>query len=119
MKGLLLIAHGSRLEQSNKEFETMVSELGEKFNDTYDKVKASFLECASPGIEVALHSMIEEGIDEIKIYPFFLNSGKHVHKDIPEKIDTLKEQFSDVSFELLPHFGSSKHIISIIADDLI
>jgi len=118
MKGLLFVAHGSRRKESNAEFEEMVSELRDRLDLSYDNTKASFLEFARPGIDEALHAMIHEGITEIQIYPFFLNSGKHVHTDIPEKIREAKELHPEVSITLLPHFGSSEHILSVIISDL-
>lgn len=118
MKGLLFVAHGSRRKESNQEFEAMVSFLRGKLGLSYDKIEASFLEFAHPGIDEALHAMIHEGMTEIQIYPFFLNSGKHVHQDIPEKIREVQELYPHVGITLLPHFGSSEHILSVITQDL-
>jgi sirohydrochlorin ferrochelatase len=118
MKGLLFVAHGSRREESNTEFETMVSNLKTQLSPSYSKIEASFLEFADPGIDQALHAMIHKGMTEIQIYPFFLNSGKHVHHDIPEKICEMKELHPEVDITLLPHFGSSEHILSVITRDL-
>jgi len=118
MKGLLLVAHGSRREESNKEFEAMVSLLKKEHLSSYFKVEAVFLEFARPGLDEALHAMIHEGLKEVQIYPFFLNSGKHVHHDIPEKICEVQALYPDITFKLLPHFGSSLHIQRIIALDL-
>ncbi len=118
MKGLLFIAHGSRRTESNQEFEAMVSNLRTRLDSSYTKIEASFLELAKPGIDEALHAMIHKGITEIQIYPFFLNSGRHVHHDIPEKIRETKELHPEVNIELLPHFGSSEHILSVITNDL-
>ncbi len=118
MKGLLLVAHGSRRDASNKEFETMVSSLNKRLHKVYSKVNTSFLELSSPSIDEALHAMIAEGIDDIQVYPFFLNPGRHVHHDIPEKIKAFKTLHPEVSFDILPHFGSSEHIISLIVNDL-
>jgi sirohydrochlorin cobaltochelatase len=118
MKGLLFVAHGSRRAESNQEFKSMVASLLPRLDTSYTKVNASFLEFAMPGIDEALHAMIHEGITEITIYPFFLNSGKHVHHDIPEKIREVKGKYPEISIELLPHFGSSEHILSVITNDL-
>lgn len=118
MKGLLLVAHGSRRAESNLEFKSMVGDLLNKVDPSYAKVNASFLELAMPGIDEALHAMIHEGMTEIHIYPFFLNSGKHVHHDIPEKIREAKKMHPEMNIVLLPHFGSSKHILSVISNDL-
>ncbi len=118
MKALIFIAHGSKREASNLEFEAMVSQLKVTLGHTFDLIEASFLEFAKPGVEQTIHAIIQTGITEIQIYPFFLNSGKHVHHDIPEKIREAKELYPEVDFELLPHFGSSAHILAAITNDL-
>ncbi len=118
MKALILIAHGSRKAASNTEFSSMVSLLRLKLKNTFEHVEASFLEFCEPSIEASLEMMIQKGITEILIYPFFLNSGKHVTVDIPMKIETIQVMYPEVSLRLLPHFGSSEHIISTIISDL-
>lgn len=118
MKGILFVAHGSRRKESNLEFETMVARLQDRLDDSYAEGTAAFLEFATPGIDEAIHTMIEKGITEIQIYPFFLNSGKHVHTDIPEKVNASKKIYPDVDFTLLSHFGNSEHILSVITNDL-
>ncbi len=118
MKALLLIAHGSRREVSNREFQSMVLALNERLGDSYAKVEASFLEFARPTIEEAVALMVQAGITEIEVYPFFLNSGKHVHHDIPEKLRESTLNYPEVSFRLLDHFGSSENILSVITNDL-
>jgi len=112
MRGLLLVAHGSRKAASNQEFMSMLKSLLPKLEPSYAKVNASFLESAEPGFDEVLHAMIHGGFTEIQVYPFFLNSGKHVHHDIPEKIRQIKE------VTLLPHFGSLEQILCVISNDL-
>lgn len=118
MKALICIAHGSKREASNLEFQTMVSQLRGTLGDSFAHIEASFLEFAKPSIEQTIHAMIQDGITEIKIYPFFLNSGKHVQHDIPEKVRESQELYPQVNLELLAHFGSSVHILSAITNDL-
>jgi len=118
MKGILFVAHGSRRKESNLEFETMVTHLQEILHDSYAKVEAAYLEFATPGVDESIHAMIHKGITSIQIYPFFLNSGKHVHHDIPEIIKEAKKNYPQIDFILLSHFGNSDHIISVITRDL-
>lgn len=96
----------------------MVSQLKVRLASSYEKIDASFLEFAKPCIEDTLKAMIQEGVKAVWIYPFFLNSGKHVHKDIPQKISEISVLYPDVRFELLPHFGSSTYILDVITNDL-
>lgn len=96
----------------------MVTHLQDILDNSYSEVDAAFLEFATPGIDEALHAMIQTGVTSLQIYPFFLNSGKHVHHDIPDKINKAKESYPQVDFTLLSHFGSSDHILSVITHDL-
>lgn len=118
MKALLIIAHGSRKAVSNAEFSSMVSLLSSELKDNFTHVEASFLEFCEPSLEISLDSMIKKGIKDIYIYPFFLNSGKHVSQDIPMKVKATQDMYPGVNFHLLKHFGGSRHIISTIISDL-
>ena len=60
---------------------------------------------------------IDQNLLEIYIYPYFLNSGKHVTSDIPDTIKALKIKYHQVNFTMLPHFGESKKINEIILSD--
>ena len=118
MKGILFVAHGSRRKESNVEFETMVKCLQDILKHTYSEVGTAFLEFATPDIDEALHTMIQKGVTSLQVYPFFLNSGKHVHHDIPDKVNEAKKNYPQVNFTLLSHFGSSENILSVITHDL-
>lgn len=62
--------------------------------------------------------MVANEIKLIYVYPYFLNSGKHVHSDIPNLIKALKANYLEIGFEILPHFGSGNHIVSAMMEDL-
>ncbi len=117
MKALVFIAHGSKKELSNQEFISMVNSIKQK-DTNYDFIEASFLELAIPDIKNCSEKLIEKGVKKIYYYPFFLNSGRHVVSDIPNIIEELKSQYTNVEFELLKHFGSSKFIEEIIIKDI-
>lgn len=118
MKALLCVAHGSKREASNVEFQTMVSQLKVTLAEAFSSIEAAFLEFAVPNVQDTLTAMLTSGITHIYIYPFFLNSGKHVVHDIPSIIQTIQHEYPDIIFETLPHFGSSSHILSVITNDL-
>ncbi|RXJ66424.1 cobalamin biosynthesis protein CbiX [Halarcobacter ebronensis] len=117
MKALIFVAHGSKKELSNNEFISMVESIKQRVN-SYDIIKASFLEIAEPSINDASKRAIEAGAKEIYYYPFFLNSGRHVAVDIPNIIYTLKNSYDDVEFKILEHFGKSEYIEDIVLKDI-
>ena len=117
MKAILFIAHGSKKEKSNNEFLELVENLSKK-DTKYDLKKAAFLEMANPDINTVIVEFIKKGAKDIKLYPFFLNSGKHVLIDLPNIVNNLKKEYSDINFTLLEHFGKSKKIEDIILSDI-
>ena len=116
MKSLIIIAHGSRKETSNIEVIDIVNQI-KNSKTSYTLVESAFLEFASPSIEDSVKKSIDLNLIEIYIYPYFLNSGKHVTSDIPDTIKILKLKYPQVNFTILPHFGESKKINEIILSD--
>jgi sirohydrochlorin cobaltochelatase len=116
MKSLIIIAHGSRKEISNNEVLEIVNQV--KNSETnYTLVEPAFLEFASPTLEDSVKTSIDKNCLEIFIYPYFLNSGKHVTADIPDEVTLLKEKYPQIKFTVLTHFGQSAKINEIILSD--
>ena len=106
MKALLLIAHGSRKKEANEEIGNLARELADQ-DESFDLLEHAFLELAEPSIEDGVHSLINQGAQEIVVLPYFLAYGAHVGRDIPDAIDALSQTFTDVSFSILSHVGAT------------
>ena len=117
MNSLIIVAHGSKKKSSNDEVVEIVNQI-KKENTLYKNIEVSFLEFESPNIEQSVQKCIELKSQKIYIYPYFLNSGKHVTFDIPNMVKELKEKHQTTSFVLLPHFGQSKNVTDIILSDI-
>lgn len=118
MKCLIMIAHGSKKEKSNNEFKELVHEIKKLKGEDYDEIIPSFLEFEEPSLENAFEELLSLGAEEIVIYPYFLNSGKHVTHDIPEIVALYEINYPHVSFIIKPHFGLSNQIAKIISNSL-
>jgi sirohydrochlorin cobaltochelatase len=118
MKALILIAHGSKKEESNEEFRDLVNTIKAKDLNKYESIETAFLEFVEPSIEEITEKLYKRGVQEITFYPYFLNSGKHVIIDIPNIMESLKRRYPKIKFIQLPHFGLSKKIASIILDEI-
>lgn len=116
MKALIIIAHGSRREQSNNEIVSMVDRIRLMVNSQYERITHSFLEICGPSLTEAVEDCIRKGARDITVYPLFLNSGNHVQRDIPEMIRELDAAWPDCRIRLLQHFGGSEDIASLIAN---
>jgi len=117
MKSLIIVAHGSKKKSSNDEVIEIVKNI-KKSNTDYSNIEESFLEFETPSLEESVHKCIESKSNQIFIYPYFLNSGKHVTLDIPTIVDEFKTKFQKTSFTILPHFGKSKSVTEIISSDI-
>ena len=76
----------------------------------------SFLEFATPSFQESILSCIDKGIDEIVILPYFLASGHHVTRDIPELVDSIKTLYPHIKITLKEHVGSSEGMVNLLLD---
>ena len=111
-KALLFIAHGSRIPSSNERIVDLADKISNKKNP-YSKIKAAFLELASPSIEEAVDKLVKK-YSHIDLFPYFLAPGIHYRKDIPEIIEQKKKQYFNCQFRLLDYFGNLPSIEKII-----
>lgn len=114
---VILIAHGSKRSESNEEFIRLVKKIKEQ-ESRFDAVEFSFLELAQPSIEDSIDKLHKMKMDRVYLYPFFLNSGKHVAVDIPNIAREMQLGIEDMKIEVLKHFGESQSIAKIISHDL-
>ena len=113
---LIIVAHGSRKSSSNEE----VKALGEKVKFLQDKryalVMTAFLEFATPSLEESILSCIDKGASEVVILPYFLASGNHVTRDIPEVLQKIQASHPQVKITLKEHLGSSSGMVRLLSD---
>jgi len=105
MKALLIVAHGSRREASNEEIRELTRSVAGRAAGRYDQVSCAFLELADPNIPDGLRQLIQAGVGEITVMPYFLSAGRHVAEDIPGEIDLVRGEFPDVEIGLAPYLG--------------
>ena len=116
MKTLLLIAHGSRREQSNAEIAVVAESLAKRVQAQFEATRHAFLELAEPAISDVIDQMINDGAREIVILPYFLSAGRHVYEDIPAIIEDKKNQYAQVKFLVVPYLGEAPDIIEVLAN---
>ncbi len=118
MKALLIVAHGSRRNESNEEIRRLSNRIKENAGPAFDLVMSAFLEISSPQVDSAIADLIDEGATQIKVFPYFLSAGTHVVNDIPRLIQEGREAHPDVHFEILPHMGALQGISTLILSQI-
>ncbi|WP_415891774.1 sirohydrochlorin chelatase [Neptuniibacter sp. PT8_73] len=119
MKSLVIVAHGSRREHSNNEVLELTASLQNKIHNEYPIIETAFLELARPSIEEAIDKCIQQGSTDIKILPYFLSAGIHVHEDIPQEAERASMRNKNISVEVLPHLGSSLMMLGLLEQVLV
>ena len=118
MNALLIVAHGSRRQESNEEVRRLANRIAENAGPAFDMVVSAFLEISSPQIDSAIADLVDSGATEIKVFPYFLSAGTHVVNDIPRLLAEAKEAFPNVRIELLPHMGALQGISTLIINQI-
>lgn len=116
MQALVLVAHGSRRQASNREVINLAHGLRQQASKRYQIVEAGFLELANPSIPEAIESCIESGATAVNVVPYFLAAGRHVVEDIPGIVESVAEQHAGVSIRIAEHIGMSELMIQLILD---
>ena len=114
MRGLLLVAHGSRRAASNDEVRKIVDILRDRAGDRFGAVEAGFLELAEPLIPDGIECLIRQGAKEVIVLPYFLSAGRHVAQDIPAEVAPKQEQYPDIDIRIAPYLGSAEGIVELL-----
>ena len=114
MNILLLVAHGSRREESNLEVDSLSKKML-KFNSSqFDQVMPAFLEFASPSIPEAIEKCSEMGAQRVTVLPYFLSAGVHINRDIPEEVNKASQDFPNLEINVTNYFGSREEIAELL-----
>lgn len=108
MKALLIVAHGSRRAASNREVIDLAESLQRHQHNDFDLVEAAFLELAEPSIPDGISHCVKQGANDVTVFPYFLNSGRHVTEDIPAEVTKGQSEHPSVKITLSRHLGSAE-----------
>ncbi|BBM89196.1 hypothetical protein COTS27_00890 [Spirochaetota bacterium] len=115
---LVLVAHGSRIKASNDEIAEFVKLISKEMGSEFVHIGVGFLELAEPLIPEALSEAAKvmrlKGARVLWVYPYFLASGSHVSKDIPEIIERERTNYPDLTVKLLPYLGSKGALLEVV-----
>ncbi|MCF8068065.1 MAG: CbiX/SirB N-terminal domain-containing protein [Desulfobacterales bacterium] len=118
MKTLLIIAHGSRREESNKEIAALADSITKISQDYFKIISHAFLEFTDPSADYQIEKLAGLGASEIIVFPFFLASGNHVIKDLPEILKSAEEKYPHITFKQTPHLGRIDGLKNLILDQV-
>ena len=117
MENIILIGHGSpKKDANNIELTGRLLHSAIHPNCNNNCVKIAYLQFAEPGIADAIKECVLSGARRIVIHPYFLSSGMHVTKDIPEIIKEAKDMYPDREFIYTEPLGIHEKLVHVIME---
>jgi sirohydrochlorin ferrochelatase len=114
MKGVLILAHGSREKETEKTMDKIAGMVRAKLPGTV--IETAYLQFREASLETGLTRLIEKGANDISVVPYFLFEGLHIRKDIPAEIEEFLRDRPDVKVTMGRTLGTDERLADILAD---
>jgi len=114
MKGVLVIAHGSRAKETETALEAVISMVRKKAPEIV--IEPAFMEFSERTFERGVAALAEKGVTEIKIVPYFLFLGMHLKEDIPEMATRCAAGFPNIKIVMGKPLGVDERLADIVVD---
>lgn len=114
MKGILVVAHGSKHESVDDPLVLMVKMLKEKFLEC--EVIGGCIGAGEKSLVKQLDYFRLKGISEIIVVPYFLFRGIHIRRDIPEMLEEYSQTYPEVTIKLGETLGADKRLADILEE---
>ncbi len=113
-EGIVVFAHGSRVEAANQAVRAVSAQLAEL--GSFPHVEAAFLELGEPSLPGAVARLVERGVRSIRVIPYFLTSGTHMERDLPRILYDISLQYKDLAIIATPPLDTHPGLLQILLD---
>lgn len=114
MKGILILAHGSREKETELTLAQITKMVKEKLEDVM--IETAYLQFSDVNLEKGLDKLIAKNVTEIKVIPYFLFSGVHIREDIPKEIEEYLVNKPNVKITMGNTLGADSRLADILVD---
>ena len=111
---VLLLGHGSAVAEANEALWAIAAKLKEQSG--YEIVKVAFLERCQPGPQDGIDACVALGAERIVLCPYFLFTGSHVLKNLPDEMKTATERYPGLEMVLGEALGVHPKLAEIIQE---
>jgi sirohydrochlorin ferrochelatase len=112
--GIILFAHGSRVEPANQAVRDLAFRLAQ--GGRFEHVQAAFLELGVPDLEGAVAEFAQKGIAHVIIIPYFVAMGLHLERDLPRIVDTIANNHKDLRISVTAPLDGHPALVEILQD---
>ncbi len=112
--GIVVFAHGSRLEPANEAVRAVARQLAAAGGFT--AVETAFLELGEPDLEGAVKTLVAQGFGDILVVPYFLTLGIHLERDLPRIINDLAGKFDNVRIRAAAPLDGHPALVDVLLE---
>lgn len=113
-ESIVLLGHGSRRSEANNILKSIAKIIKPKFLRI--NIEYAFLELAEPNVRNVIDKLVADHYDSIYVVPYFLYSGNHVSRDIPEIIDEYKVKYPNIKLKLGDYLGIDERLAELVME---
>lgn len=112
--GLILFAHGSRVESANDGVRAVAGELGRTAR--IEHILPAFLELGQPDLAGAAAALVQRGVQRIVIIPYFLTLGLHLERDLPQLAAAIRATHPGLEVTVTPPLEGHAALLEVLMD---
>ncbi|OKP92177.1 precorrin-3B C(17)-methyltransferase [Paenibacillus sp. P32E] len=111
---VLLVGHGSRVEEGNEELRSFTSLLAARRPEL--TIETCFIELSAPSISEGIDQCVRGGAGKVYVVPIILFAAGHSKLDIPMALDQAKLIYPGVEFIYGRPIGVQERAVDILMD---
>jgi sirohydrochlorin ferrochelatase len=112
--GIIVFAHGSRIEPANQAVRAVAADLARAGNFVH--VEAAFLELGQPALDAAVTTLLSKGVARILVIPYFLTLGMHLERDLPRLVDAIAQAHPGLAISVTPPLDGHPALVQALLD---
>lgn len=113
MIGIVVFAHGSRIESANEAVRDVARQMTE--SQTY-QVEPAFLELGKPDLAGAVELLVTRGAARIIVIPYFLTLGTHLQRDLPRLAAQVARRYQNVDIQVTTPLDGHPALLQALLD---
>jgi sirohydrochlorin ferrochelatase len=113
-RGFIIFAHGSRIEPANEAVRSIAAQFARAGGFLH--VEAAFLELGQPDLAGAVGRLVERGVRQVVVIPYFLTLGTHLERDLPKLAAHASATHPTVELKVTPPLDGHKALVQILLD---
>lgn len=113
-RGIVVFAHGSRIESANEAVRKVAADLARLGG--YEHVEPAFLELGQPDLEGAVLRLANRGVHSVLVIPYFLTLGLHLERDLPRIAESIANKYSGLQIQVAPPLDGHPALVQVLLD---